>query len=291
MIFVLRYWIAFALAWIGLVALSPAEAGPLASRVLLVSIDGLRPDAITEAHTPTLARLVKQGASSLTAQTIFPSRTLPAHTSMTTGLVPARHGMVENSWAPGQPQVGVDTIFGIVKRQGLVASMVVGKTKLGFLATPGTVDFYAATRSRAKLVAAQAARFLTETQPHLCFVHFPDADWAGHLRGWMSEAYLDALGRVDRALMRLLDVLRRAGLAAETLLIVTSDHGGSGHDHGSARPEDMTIPWIAFGSMVPPGYAIPGRVTVTDTAPTILFALGLPVPSHWDGQAITAIFR
>src|SRR4051812_28648410 len=59
-------------------------------RVLLISIDGLRPDAITS-NAPTLLRIAKEGAATASAQTVLPSLTLPAHTSMVTGLTPEHH--------------------------------------------------------------------------------------------------------------------------------------------------------------------------------------------------------
>ena len=59
----------------------------------MVSIDGLRPDAIGRYGLRTLARLVEEGAYDSAAQTILPSKTLPSHVSMLTGVPPARHGI------------------------------------------------------------------------------------------------------------------------------------------------------------------------------------------------------
>src|SRR5437016_517332 len=57
-----------------------------AERVIIVSIDGLRPDAIEAAGADTLKKLIRSGAFCATARTIRPSVTLPSHTSMLTGL-------------------------------------------------------------------------------------------------------------------------------------------------------------------------------------------------------------
>ena len=73
---------------------------PNITRVLIVSIDGLRPDAIDLAPMPTLQGLMKVGAYSLSAQTIFPSTTLPAHASMLTGLCPSAHGVTWDEYLP-----------------------------------------------------------------------------------------------------------------------------------------------------------------------------------------------
>lgn len=74
--------------------------GPI-HHVVLVTIDGLVPDAYLhpEAHglqIPTLRRIAREGASSDGARSAFPSVTYPAHTSMVTGVWPARHGIFTN---------------------------------------------------------------------------------------------------------------------------------------------------------------------------------------------------
>ena len=74
--------------------------GPI-RHVVLVTIDGLVPDAYLhpDAHglrIPTLRRLVRDGAFSEGALSVFPSVTYPAHSSMATGVWPARHGIYTN---------------------------------------------------------------------------------------------------------------------------------------------------------------------------------------------------
>lgn len=53
--------------------------------MLLISIDGLRPDAIERFGASTLQRFIKQGSYTLAASTIT-SKRLPSHTSMLTGV-------------------------------------------------------------------------------------------------------------------------------------------------------------------------------------------------------------
>src|SRR5918995_1492283 len=72
--------------------------GPALTRnVVLVSIDGLRPDAIERFGAPTLQRLMREGSYSLSARTIMPSTTLPSHTSMLSGERPEVHGVSWNN--------------------------------------------------------------------------------------------------------------------------------------------------------------------------------------------------
>jgi predicted AlkP superfamily pyrophosphatase or phosphodiesterase len=74
--------------------------GPI-QHVIVVTIDGLMPGAYLDpdAHglkVPVLRRLVAGGASSAGALSVFPSVTFPAHTSIASGVVPRRHGIVSN---------------------------------------------------------------------------------------------------------------------------------------------------------------------------------------------------
>ena len=69
-------------------------------RVILISIDGLRGDVLKNpAYTkdfPNLTRLMTDGEYCTNVQTVFPSLTYPSHTSMITGVTPAKHGIVNN---------------------------------------------------------------------------------------------------------------------------------------------------------------------------------------------------
>jgi predicted AlkP superfamily pyrophosphatase or phosphodiesterase len=266
-------------------------AHPESRRVIVISIDGGRPDGILQAVTPTMTRLWKQGASSFRAQTTFPSTTIPAHTSMLTGLSPDRHGVRHNTWSPGHPTVAAETIFSLAKLHGLKTAMLVSKEKLGFLARPGSLDHFQAIPHLAPDVVHQAMMYLRAEKPHLLLIHFTDADLIGHLHGWMSPEYLTALQTIDEAVEGLLRMLEETGLARETLLIITSDHGGHDFTHGTKLSEDMTIPWIAFGPGVREGYEIPDQVVIHDTAATVLSFLGIPVPAHWEGRPLHSIFH
>src|SRR4051812_38689313 len=60
--------------------------GRVTDHVIVISVDGLRPDAIEKYDAQTIKRLMREGRYSLNAQTITTSLTLPSHTSMLTGV-------------------------------------------------------------------------------------------------------------------------------------------------------------------------------------------------------------
>ena len=70
-------------------------------KLLLIIIDGCRPDALHEARTPNIESLWKRGAYTWTAQTVMPSVTLPAHSSMFRSISPQQHGIqADNIYRP-----------------------------------------------------------------------------------------------------------------------------------------------------------------------------------------------
>src|SRR5678815_5326816 len=96
----------------GMVVLALA-AGPAAAdgprRVIIVSEDGLRPDAINAEQTPAHMALIHQGAIARLAETIRQSDTLPSHASMLSGFGVAAHGLWWNNWKRGKGYIHVPT--------------------------------------------------------------------------------------------------------------------------------------------------------------------------------------
>ena len=261
---------------------------PPARRVLILSIDGLRPDAIALAPMPNLEALMAGAAFTLNAQTIRPSATLPSHASMLTGLCPSKHGV---NWNDYKPELGFalgTDLFDLAHAAGMQTVMYVGKEKLRQITEPASTDVFTYINDRDLVIADQ----LIQNFPpdfRLLFVHFPTPDWMGHEYGWLSPEQLSVIFRADEALGNMLAELNRRGLREETLIIVTADHGGHDTTHGSSLPEDMTIPWIASGPGIRPG-GLTTQVHTMDTAATAAFALGLPLPAEWDGVPVYEAF-
>ncbi len=269
---------------------TPTPEPPALTGVLVISVDGLRPDAIQLADTPNLEWLMAEGAVSWEAQTILPSVTLPSHTSMLSGTTPKVHGVIWNDYEPDRGHVQVPTLFTVAHEAGLSTAMFVGKIKLEHIAIPNTVDTYAFVTGGDARVAGEAAAHLRNAAPDVLFVHLPDVDTTGHLHGWLSSPQLDFVTKADAAVGVLLDALESVGRLDSTLIIVTADHGGIGTSHGGNDPESMTIPWIIFGPGIRKGFEIRSAVRVYDTAVTAAWALGLPLPPEWEGRPVVEAF-
>jgi len=120
--------------------LPPWKAAPgIARHVLIISVDGMRPDGITAAQAPNLLSLLQRGAHATHAETVRPSITLPSHTAMLTGLDFKNHGVVWNNYRPGH--IAHPTVFSIARDAGLSTAMLFAKDKFHFLANPEQVHW------------------------------------------------------------------------------------------------------------------------------------------------------
>jgi predicted AlkP superfamily pyrophosphatase or phosphodiesterase len=267
---------------------STSTPEPAIQRVIILSLDGLRPDAIELAPMPNLLDLMKISAYSLTAQTVRPSATLPAHSSMLTGMCPSKHGVDWNDYIPQNGVAQGTDLFDLTYAAGMQNFMYVGKEKLQQVTDSFNIDRFVYINDRDKVVMQTLlAEFPQEFG--LLFIHFATTDDMGHVYGWLSPEQLSVVFRADEAIGELLSTLDTRRLRDETLLIVTSDHGGHNTTHGSSSPEDMTIPWIVSGPDVQAG-RLTTSIHITDTAATAAYVLGLSIPSEWDGLPVLEAF-
>lgn len=260
---------------------APAEAGlpgGPGAKVLLVSVDGLRPDAIFYAPAPHLLAMACRGSFTWRAQTIHPSITLPSHASMVSGFPPEAHKLFHNDLKPGY--IAVPTVMSVAKEAGKRVVLVVGKEKMIQLIPPETFDTFVFTPDLDDEVISKAMLELPAGFDFM-FVHLPMVDIIGHSKGWMSPEYLRQVSITDAALGRLLSVVPK-----DVTVIVTADHGGSGYIHWSGAPEDVSIPWIVTGPGVRRGHSMAADITTFDTAATAAYVLGLSLVPEAKGRPV-----
>lgn len=270
----------------------PAAVGTVIARhVIIISEDGLRPDALLLAHGKTHAEVMKRGAYSMEARTIRHASTLPSHAAMLSGFDEGAHKLTWNGWKPERGNIQVPTVFDAALHAGHGSAAFVGKRKLEHIAPPGSIDVFARPGFFCKKVVEEAARYFVEKRPRVEFVHFSDPDEKGHAIGWMSEPQIEAIRATDACLATLIEAVRAAGLEEDTLFILSADHGGHGRNHSGRTKEDRLIPWIAWGAGVRSGVQLTAPISTMDTAATALWALGYPAPPEMQGRPVTEAFR
>ena len=216
---------------------------------------------------------------------------------MLSGEPPDQHGVLWNNVTSAKTDVvEFSTVFSVARAHGYRTAAFFSKAKFSPLQRPGTLDYSQAPggwfgRWSGERTVDDVRAQLALDPPNLLFVHLSDPDQAGHEFGWMSNAYGRAVQTTDAALDRLLSAANDAYGTGHYSVIVTADHGGHDHDHGSGDPRDVTIPWIAWGEGVRQGALTGLRIDTFDTASTVLWLLGAREPASWDGTPVVAAFR
>jgi predicted AlkP superfamily pyrophosphatase or phosphodiesterase len=269
---------------------------PTVSRVLIVSVDGLRPDMALLATAPNMRALCRSGSYTFWAKTLDWPVTLPSHTSMLTGVLPAKHGVWTNSdWGYIEiPKPQVPTIFERAKSAGLSTALVSGKPKFEALAQVGSLDWWYVPELRVSVkdsdVAERATEILRLHRPQVMFVHLPGVDAAGHRDGWGSAAQLQAVQTADKALGRILAEMRRQKLLDQTAILLTADHGGTGQSHWRNDDRNTHIPWILSGPGIKKNVDLSQYRDLTvhtcDTFATVCYLLKLPLADDLDGKPV-----
>lgn len=293
----------------GLVGLAMACGGaPPAPKVLVLGLDGIRPDRLAAASTPVLDSLAARGAFTDAAATRPPTVSGPGWSSMLIGVWADKHGVRNNDFTTNAYGRYPDFLTRIEDaRPDLATLAVLDWPPLGTPAAGGplvgdrvdrkvtvngdSLGYHAADSVSAIL----AARALATTDVDAAFVYFGDVDEVGHARGTLSPEYTAAIERVDRQVGQVLGGLRgRPTFDAEDwLVLVSTDHGRRDDGgHGGDSEAERTIFLIMSGPSVG-GRTFDTPPAIVDVAVTALAHLGIPIDADWrlDGRDLTAAVR
>lgn len=213
--------------------------------LILVSLDGWRWDYDTKAPTPHLRALMARGVRTEGLIPGFPSKTVPNHYSLATGLHPGHHGMVAN--VIRDPETGRlfertnraevedpmwwggDPIWNTVQRAGYIAATMFwpgSEAPVGGMRPRYWREFDERMPEAARVAQVLAWLDLPAAgRPHLVTLYLNEVDTLGHWYGPDSPQVRDAIVRADGHLGTLVAGLAARGLLAATNLVVVSDHG------------------------------------------------------------------
>ncbi|MBJ7320555.1 MAG: ectonucleotide pyrophosphatase/phosphodiesterase [Alphaproteobacteria bacterium] len=208
--------------------------------VILISIDGFRPDYLGRGATPVMDGLVAGGAFG-PMRPSFPSVTFPNHYTLVTGLHPDHHGIVGNRFTDAE--LGVFTMAS--KESGfwdqaepIWVSAEKAGVRTGTMFWPGSeVEIHGVRPSRwepfdqSMSGDARVDRILSwldlpaDQRPRFETLYFDIVDSAGHRHGPDAAETRAAVASVDASIGRLVEGLKARGLYDRTLLVLVSDHG------------------------------------------------------------------
>lgn len=254
------------------------------NKVILISIDGMRPDGLLASGHPYVETLRQKSMYTLNGRSVVPSVTLPCHTSIFLSVPPERHGITTNMYTP--PVRPVNGIMEQLKMAGKKAGMYYGWEPIRDVSRPGSLCYSRYIKARAE---DMTDRLLTETclsdlrtfSPDFVFLYMVETDEkGGHDNGWMSEEYLAC---IYEAIDNVKNVAEEFGDTYN--IIVTADHGGHDRCHGTELPEDMTVPMFFMGDPFPKGKELP-TASIMDIAPTVAALMGIAPAPEWEGKCL-----
>lgn len=297
----------------------PERAAGDPAPIVLISIDTLRSDRLPAygyggVSTPAIDRVAREGIVFERAFSPYPL-TLPAHASLLTGLLPARHGVRNNlgyRLDAGVPALLARRLQEAGYATGGAVSASVLRRETGIAAGFDSWDDQLGSARGAALGEQQRPGAATleralgwlETvpgeQPFLLFLHLyePHTPWDPP-EPWRSRSehpYDGEIAAADAVVGRLIEALEARGIWESAIVALVSDHGEGLGDHGEQEHgvllyrEALQVPLIL---KLPNGRRAGERVEETvrlvDVVPTLLEAAGLPIPEGLDGRSVFAL--
>ena len=278
-------------------SLNVAHALDKYTYVVLISLDGVGRDMLG-IKGDYLFDLSKKYSSMSNARAVEPPVTINNHAAMFSGLGPESHLMLNNSPTAADAPLKAPTIFKLAKNAGLKVAAVIGKDKFFYLVNKADLDAIRIpgelTRHLPIVIQKEAISVFDELEPNLLFIHFPEADSAGHQFGWNSAFQKWTIRRIGMAVKEIIDHIESKKSGKKVLFLLTSDHGGHEHTHGNKNLKgnyfeiDMKVPVIFVSDEFLRGKLLSQSFFSYDIAPTIASALRLAVPKnwHWKGKAL-----
>ena len=255
------------------------------NKVLIIGIDGCRPDALLEANTPNMDALWKNGSYTFKARTDEISSSGPAWSAMLTGVWHQKHNVMNNEYEDPDLE-HYPHFFHRIRQEKpeLQTYSVANWGPIHKILQEGDATFTSSKISDA-LVAEEVASILENKDVDVMFVQLDEVDGAGHRHDYTVESkkYLKAIERSDGQVGTMVSALeQRSAIKDENwLIILSADHGGSDFGHGKNIPEHTTVFYIASGKSAING-EIQQEVGVVDVAVTALYHLGIPAKEAWN---------
>lgn len=285
---------------VALLAGCAACGPPRAPKVLVIGLDGVRVDRLAEADTPHLDSLARNGIL-LPAEAVSPTVSGPNWSSILTGVVPEKHGVLSNDFSENRYERYPDflTRLELVDARYHTAALVswppLASGAAGGPLVSDRVDRRIVMNGDSlgygpadSMVAAAAAALLRSAGYDALFVYLGNIDEVGHQAGALAPEYRAAIEAADREVGWMLAALARRPAAEDWLVLVTTDHGrrDDGGHGGDTDQERSSFILVSGRSARGDRPSHPPRVY--DVAATALGHLRGALDSAWqlDGRPV-----
>lgn len=260
-------------------------------KVLIIGIDGCRPDALLVAKAPNIETLWKQGSFSFHARSDILTTSGPCWSSLFTGVWNPKHGILDNRCAGRSDKY--PTLFERVKeaKPELATAVFTSWPDILKLIPAASLDVALNGNEDDAKTREAIKDALKNRTLDVVFIQLDKVDQAGHKFGYGPDSprYINAIEQTDADVGQIMDALksRKDYENEDWLIILTTDHGGIRKKHGGNSPQESTIFTIFWGKSVVSG-EIFEQPMIVDIAATAMAHLGMSIRPAWDldGHAI-----
>ena len=257
-------------------------------KVLIIGLDGCRPDCVNVCKTPNIDKLAKNGVYSWDAKTEIQTVSGPAWTALLCGVHSDKSNLFGNDFSPRNMEY--KSIFYLAKKWDSHIKCVGHsnwKPIITKIAEKKTLD--SKSSGSDKKMTKNLVKDINKGAGDIYFIQLDEIDGAGHTHTYSpdSKKYLKVIEQSDVYVGEILNAVESRPIDEEWLICLVSDHGGSGKGHGKPTMFELTICFIISGKPIIEKGEIKFEEDeypeIVDVVPTIAKFLGMPVKDHWDG--------
>jgi len=262
--------------------------------VFLIGLDGWGSYSFNNKNfsMPATKELMNNGSYTLQALNVVPSISLPNWSSMFMGASPNITRYWTNNPSKAASKIVDDyglfpSIFTLLKKQRpqcKVAFFYEWKEN-GSLCPDNIIDTKQHINNLSQDISIVTNYIKTE-KPNFCSIIIDEPDHVGHSIGHNTQAYYEELNRLDGLIAQIVQAIKDSGIWDNSIIILSSDHGGVRKGHGGDSPLEREIPFIIFGNNIKEKTKILENVQIYDIAPTIAYIFELETPLFWEGKVI-----
>lgn len=269
----------------------------LYKRVVVIGIDGAG-NAVKdpEAKATNILDLMEAGAGTFDAKAMLPTISAQNWGAILHGVTPDKHQLTNDIVAAtSYPEKNAyPSYMKLLKqeRPNLQQASFATWSSINIGIIEDSAGAYKQNSGSDKETVQKVIDYIQKegTNTRNIFVHLDEVDGAGHNHGYFTPTFYKQLEKEDEYVGDIMQALEDEGLMEDTLIIITSDHGGAGTGHGGSTPEEQTIFWAAKGASIAPGTELV-NVANMDTAAVVAHALRLDIPKYWDAKIPDGLFQ
>ena len=284
---------------------------PVAEHIVLISFDGWAARGMDVAEMPNVKALMEEGSWTLRKRSVWPTSSDKNWPSMFDGTGPEINGFFnpekegnygsEKNIKAFEPRIKdeagiVPTIFQIYREK-------YPKAEIGYFYQWEAIHTFVEPKALSResifdehdpagddLMCDEAVKYILDKKPNLLMLGWNPPDAAGHEWGWYSKEYFACLNEMDSHVGRIVAALKEAGIWDDTIILLSSDHGGTGRAHHGNTILEFETPFVICGKGIRKGHEIKSPMMQYDVAATMAAAARIGQPQVWEGKPVREAF-